>query len=317
VKSNRASIIIRAVVWTLAGLVVLFALLLGVTAATLPGCTICHSQPAFVQATAKSAHANVECVRCHVEQGPAPRLAYAYHMIFGMALKVAPINSGPVSAIPNTNCLACHQDVMKAKVTAQGISILHSECSKGRMCTDCHSQTAHGATVKWPTQATMNNCLDCHSTSKVRSDCTMCHKGRTQQERLLTGEWAVTHGANWKQTHGMGDLKTCASCHPQDFCVRCHGIPLPHNADFIRTHPLSAATNRSDCALCHKQTFCYSCHGLEMPHPKTFTPTHPALVKAEGSAKCYRCHVKDDCINCHVKHVHPGGATLPPGRGLQ
>ena len=303
-------------VWALAAVTVVVALGLAVTAATLPGCTTCHRAPLFVEQTAASAHASVDCVRCHVQPGPAYRIAYAYHLVFGMALHLAPTGSGPIAGIPDSTCLSCHEGVMKQVVTYNGLSIKHSECAKGRLCTDCHSQTAHGAAVRWPKTAQMNKCLDCHSTSEVRSKCTTCHAERSEEKRVRTGEWAVTHGPNWKKTHGMGDLPTCASCHANDFCVRCHGIPLPHNPDFIRTHPVDAATNREDCAVCHTQTFCTNCHGLEMPHPAGFTPIHSSVVKERGANICYRCHIQDDCTNCHVKHVHPGGAKLPPGTRL-
>ena len=315
-QPNRASKVIRILVWSLAGVVVFLALVLAVTAATLPGCALCHRSPDFTAQTAKGAHGGVACVRCHVQPGAPARLEYAYHTIFGMGLRLAPTGTGPIAGIPNETCLACHDAVMKKTVTSNGLTIQHSTCSKGRMCTDCHSETAHGTAVLWPQTSQMNQCLDCHSTSQVRSDCNKCHQGRSVQQRLRTGEWAVTHGPNWKQTHGMGDLHTCASCHPDDFCVRCHGIPLPHGADFIRMHPLAAQTNRQDCSVCHKQTFCDNCHGIPMPHPASFTPLHATIVKQRGQALCARCHVKDDCSNCHVKHVHPGGATLPPGSGL-
>ena len=42
---------------------------------------------------------------------------------------------------------------------------------------------------------------------------------------------------------------------------------------------------------------------------------HPSYVKQNGQGVCLRCHIEDDCTNCHVKHVHPGGATLPPSTG--
>ena len=190
----------------------------------------------------------------------------------------------------------------------------HVACGAARM--SIRARVARrGTAVEWPKTATMNVCLDCHDSARVRSKCTTCHAERTMAQRVSTGEWQVTHGPAWKQTHGMGDLKTCAACHPNDFCVRCHGIPLPHNADFLRTHPASALSNRSDCSVCHKQTFCDNCHGLPMPHPVAFTPLHPSIVRQRGQGMCLRCHVQDDCTNCHIKHVHPGGATLPPNTG--
>ena len=316
-QPNRAYNVIRSVIWALGGLVLLVALVLGVTAVTLPGCKACHNAPVFVQQTAAGAHSKIECVRCHVQPGVPSRVDYAFHLIFGMGLRVSPTSSGPIAGIPNATCLSCHAAVMKRVVIANGISIKHELCIRGRLCTDCHSQTAHGGAVKWAKTPQMNQCLDCHAASKVRSDCTMCHSARSPQDRIRTGSWAVTHGPNWKQTHGMGVLKTCASCHPDNYCVRCHGIPLPHGPDFMRTHPVQAMSNRKDCAVCHKQAFCDNCHGLEMPHPVTFAPLHSSIVKKQGSAKCLRCHIQEDCDLCHLKHIHPGGATLPPGIGLR
>jgi hypothetical protein len=314
-QPNGASNAIRVVVWALAGLAVLGTLVLGVTAASLPGCTWCHRTPAFVAQTARSAHSKVGCVRCHVESGPVSRLEYAYHLIFGMGLRVAPTSSGPVAGVPDGTCLSCHKAVMNRISTVNGVSFLHSRCAKGRVCTDCHSTTAHGTAVKWASTPQMDQCLDCHSAAKVRGNCTTCHPARSVQDRMRTGEWVVTHGPNWKKTHGMGNWKTCASCHPDDFCVRCHGVPLPHGPDFIRFHPESAQKQRKYCEVCHKQAFCDDCHGMEMPHPAKFTPTHAALVKRQGQKACVRCHVTDDCENCHLAHVHPGGAVLPPGSG--
>ena len=316
-QPNRASNVIRIVVWSLAGVVVLLALVFAVTAATLPGCAQCHHSADFVAQSAKSRHADIACTRCHVEPGVAPRITYAYHMIFGMALHLEPVGSGPVAGISDQTCLSCHAAVMTGVVKGNGLSIDHSKCSKGRMCTDCHSDTAHGQAVKWIRTSSMNQCLECHATQRVRADCTTCHGERTAQQLMNKGEWAVTHGPKWKQTHGMGDLKACAACHPDNFCVRCHGLPLPHDSNFIRNHPAYALTLRQDCIVCHRQTFCDSCHGLEMPHPATFTPTHSALVKKRGSVVCMRCHIQDDCTNCHLKHVHPGGAVAPPGGGAK
>ena len=315
-QPSRASRVIRIVVWSLAGLTVLLALVLGITAVALPGCTTCHDNAVFKQQTAASSHSEVACTRCHVQPGPAARLAYAYHMVFGMGLRLAPVNSGPIAGIPNDTCLSCHQAVMKQVVSNNGISIKHSDCSKGRLCTDCHSNVAHGVAVKWAKAYQMNQCLDCHATSKVRSDCTMCHSARSEQSRLNTGEWAVTHGPNWKQTHGMGDLQTCVSSAPTTSACAATGsrfLTTPTSSALTRSRRRATArTARSATPI----VLATNCHGLPMPHPVDFTPAHPQIVQKQGATVCYRCHIKDDCTNCHVAHVHPGGATLPPGSGL-
>lgn len=300
--------------WSLAGLVVLLALVLGVTSVVLPGCGRCHQSGAFAAQSRGNPHAKYTCTTCHAQPGPPARAVFAYHLLFGMVLHVAP-TGGPVSAIPDSVCLSCHSKILGKTVQAKGISIQHSFCAKGRMCTDCHSDAAHGSAIQWQTVYDMNMCLDCHNAERVRSNCTTCHAAKSTAQVQGTGEWQITHGPNWKQTHGMGDLNTCAGCHASDFCVRCHGIPLPHDADFIKLHPTSALSNRASCSVCHQQSFCDRCHGLPMPHPADFTPSHPAYVKKHGQSLCLKCHLESDCTNCHVKHVHPGGATLPPSTG--
>lgn len=313
-QHNRAWNAIRIGVWVVSGLVVLVALLFSATAIALPGCSSCHDSSAFVSQTKAHSHATIDCVRCHVGAGIVHRVTYAYNLVLGQTLRVAPADGGPITAIPDTTCLSCHADVMGKEITAGGLSILHEKCAKGRRCVDCHSDTAHGTAVVWNKTSDMNQCLECHAVDRVRSGCDVCHGERSVKDRIRTGEWAVTHGAAWRKTHGMGDLKTCAACHENGFCVECHGLPLPHDADFIRTHPALALARRNDCAVCHQQSFCDSCHGLPMPHPAGFTPKHWSIVRKQGRDTCMRCHVEDDCTTCHVRHVHPGGAKLPPGR---
>ncbi len=309
--------VIRIALWAVAGLVVLLTLAFAGTVIALPGCTQCHASAEFVEQTSARAHASTDCVRCHADTGIPHRLAYGYNLLFGQTLKLAPIDGGPITAIPDSTCRSCHEDMMKTKVTVGGLSMLHSECAEGRRCVDCHSDTAHGTAVSWISTVSMNMCLDCHNTDRVRANCDLCHDEKSEKDRIRSGEWAVTHGSNWQTTHGMGDLDTCAACHPNDYCVRCHGMRLPHNTNFIRSHPAAALVQREQCDVCHKQRFCDSCHGMPMPHPEDFTPRHSKIVGDEGQKKCRRCHVQSDCENCHVRHVHPGGATTPPGSGAK
>lgn len=314
-QRSRTYLAIHVAVWSLAGLIVVFGLVLGATTILLPGCSRCHDGAKFAAQTRSGSHANVDCTRCHVQTGIAERAVYGAHIVFS-SLRLSSLG-GETPAIPDATCLSCHANVMKKVASRNGLRIDHRQCAKGRVCIDCHSETAHGTAVTWPKTADMNQCLDCHSAEKVGADCSICHASRSQQERLRTGDWVATHGPNWKQTHGMGDWKTCAACHPTDYCSRCHGISLPHDPDFIRNHPVQALTNRKDCAVCHKQAFCDGCHGLEMPHPASFTPSHSSVVKKRGSKLCLKCHVQDDCDNCHDAHVHPGGAIVPPKSGAK
>jgi len=118
----------------------------------------------------------------------------------------------------------------------------------------------------------------------------------------------------WRETHGMGDQDTCQTCHPADFCAKCHGVPVPHPIDFGASHGQAAIENPSACLTCHKseETFCDTCHGTEMPHPADYIQAHVTIAQGDSDPRCIRCHVQSDCSACHALHTHPGGASGVP-----
>ena len=275
-------------------------------AVALPGCASCHSDAKFVTGTQGSSHAKVACVACHVGPGIADRISYGYLEVFHM---VVPLVSGAGrdwASVGDTQCLSCHAKVRNEVVTANGISIAHSTCSVGASCTDCHSSTAHRTSGAWVKTYDMETCLVCHVT-KASVACDSCHKGKRPSDRVTTGVFAATHGPQWRKTHGMGNATTCTVCHTAADCKTCHGPGLPHDKEFLKTHPQFAASPDAKCTGCHDAAFCSDCHGLTMPHPQQFVRGHAVPAKATP-ALCKRCHADSDCTNCHVTHVHPGGA---------
>jgi hypothetical protein len=290
------------------GLGILSVLAVGVAAVTLPSCESCHMGGEFEQESAARPHADIPCVRCHVRDDMGSRLSYAAYEIFGMAMHKGPDYRRTAAEVADSTCLSCHAAVKKQVIMRNGLRMKHSVCAKERHCTDCHSNTAHGAGVKWVRTATMETCMDCHAAAKARGSCTVCHLMPPTANRSKLSERYVTHNADWKITHGLGEQKTCVACHAPEFCSRCHGVPVPHDAQFKRTHGKTALKLGSACNKCHPTTSCTLCHGMEMPHPATFVSAHPKTVKAKGERPCLKCHLKADCDGCHVAHVHPGGA---------
>jgi hypothetical protein len=193
-------------------------------------------------------------------------------------------------------------------VTNGGLKIKHADCAKGRSCVECHSAVAHGDQTKWPRGYDMDTCLSCHGETGAPISCDACHVEREVKDRLTTGPWSVTHGPQWRTTHGMGNPSTCSACHAAGYCERCHGAGVPHGADFVTRHSKVALSDQAKCSTCHNQTFCGDCHGLPMPHPAGFANQHAEQVKRDGQTVCKTCHTEKDCTTCHVKHVHPGGA---------
>ncbi len=290
------------------------ALIFG-TAATLPGCTACHTEQTFVEQSAASPHADVDCVTCHVAPNIGSRFSFATQLIFGMTLRVVPTAGRAISGPASAQCLSCHAPVFEGEVFARGLRIQHETCAEEVTCGTCHSGTAHGEAVRWLRVARMDDCLQCHNTRVVSANCGMCHDERTPSQRLGIGSFNVTHGRQWSTTHGMGEKRTCAACHSSDFCVDCHDLSVPHTDRFIERHADIALLGSSACLTCHRTEFCSDCHRTPMPHSDEFSQAHAETVRRDGEDLCRNCHLETDCSNCHTKHVHPGdamGITQPP-----
>jgi hypothetical protein len=289
---------------------------LAFTALATPLCTVCHSSPTFAEKTGASAHASVECVRCHAGEDVGARISFASSQLFSMTLRLGPGMGRSGAAVPNATCLSCHNGVMSGSTVSKGLMVYHGTCSSGALCTDCHSGTAHGTDVGWLRTYTMTACIRCHSAEQITRACDACHviAGEAGDETSSSVEpTATVHEPAWSTTHGMGDWDTCAACHSPEYCGSCHGVDLPHPGDFASRHSATVEVAPGSCAKCHTDPFCADCHRMPMPHEKGFTPKHPEIVQASGESVCLGCHLQADCTTCHEGHVHPGGAVAPGG----
>jgi nitrate/TMAO reductase-like tetraheme cytochrome c subunit len=106
----------------------------------------------------------------------------------------------------------------------------------------------------------------------------------------------------------------CATCHIEaTFCMGCHGMEMPHPAEFKeKTHPQVAKTKMDKCDMCHqvKKTnyqFCNECHhGTKVNwkyDPKVAWRTqHAKAVSTNGVSTCFgACHDQKFCVECHTK----------------
>ncbi|MBN2404729.1 MAG: hypothetical protein JXE06_04030 [Coriobacteriia bacterium] len=285
-------------------------LAIGVVALTPERCASCHvsSEEAL---EVREAHSSIACLDCHGGTTVLAGAGFASREVYGMYLRLPIFSDRSTAIVSDAVCSGCH--AVTSEVSDEtAIRIDHATCTVDRDCADCHSRVAHGDSVTWPRSFDMFDCVQCHMADATAVECDLCHTERSRDERVRTGMFALTHAANWRQTHGMGDSLACAACHPADKCVGCHGSGVPHQAAFAKNHGDFAVDEDAQCESCHTQSFCDDCHGLTMPHPGDFAPEHSALVNEQGRETCENCHAPSDCMTCHVKHVHPGN-TQPPG----
>ena len=272
-------------------------------------CASCHAMRPAATGLAAGSHAGTPCYRCHLDAGSWSWPAFKTRELTAMypSALLGRGLTGSDDGVSDTGCLSCHRRVMTAVLKGKGTRVSHRSCSKGRRCVDCHGSESHGKSSRWVRQPYMDDCVGCHLRGKATVDCDACHVERSSAERIARGPWQVTHGPNWRQTHAMGDLKLCVTCHPSSKCIQCHGVELPHPDDIGRTHGGLSKQPGAKCGDCHDRTgFCDACHGTPMPHAADFLSKHSKIARGREDVACLLCHYQYDCETCHKKHTHPG-----------
>ncbi|MCL2680083.1 MAG: hypothetical protein FWF11_01200 [Coriobacteriia bacterium] len=303
--------LLKLLVWLCTGLLLLLLLPGAAGIVWAPGCSGCHGTQTYN--LQESAHTDVDCRSCHATQGTWGRIGFNQRVWYSMLLPLFP-GQDITRVIQNDSCLQCHDQVFDGGIAQnRGLRVNHEECAQDVRCTVCHGGVGHPGTSEWESRYAMENCIGCHAslTSRPSLACETCHDGRLGDNRVTNSVFAVVHGPDMLYTHGVGDWQTCAPCHPDEMCARCHGGMVPHDAFIIRDHSREARRPDNQCAGCHKnEFFCDDCHGMEIPHPDGFLIVHADETDRLGWDMCLRCHARSDCDICHVGHIHPGGPKM-------
>lgn len=294
------------IIGVLAVVTLLLALAPRAVASRTRDCAECHA--AVASAPQPASHAGLECRHCHTPRSAAGRVGFEASVIFGMRLRLVDIQGRAVSEVPNSRCQRCHQQGTSGEVLGDSLRIKHSTCAKRERCAKCHVSEVHGLKARPTKSMDMAECLTCHNRMGETQACDACHAGKVRADRVKKGTFAVTHGSEWRKTHGLGHMLTCTTCHQAKDCGKCHGAGVPHPASFQTKHSQVAQDPAANCDSCHAKRFCDACHGVPMPHTLAFKKQHSKVADQKGEATCQRCHAKEDCRLCHIKHVHPGGA---------
>ncbi|MCL2379634.1 MAG: hypothetical protein FWC81_02445 [Coriobacteriia bacterium] len=320
-KSPRLSDgrIMRASVWVASVCFIVALLPAAVGTVWIPSCETCHNSEDFHVQTELRSHSRATCIQCHGGMGTGQQWQYRQRVMYQMVIPVFGNLSGNPNTVADDNCLVCHADIFAETTFNNGLFMNHDAGIDGHNCVDCHSTVTHGIQSRFPRTYNMNSCLTCHAANVGRfgttNDCSLCHEGN--HESVGVTEVRMTHGSEWRTTHAMGNLNTCWACHPQDYCVRCHGVGYPHSPNYISAHGRDATDANADCASCHQNTqWCDDCHGgHEMPHPDNFLQDHAQIADhVIDDESCLVCHIQNDCAACHAAHAHPGGSFTPESR---
>lgn len=104
------------------------------------------------------------------------------------------------------------------------------------------------------------------------------------------------------------EINTCYTCHAKSFCTDCHGVEMPHPAEFVTDHGEAGLTNPDACATCHARSeaeaasggFCNACHHPQGAPDRPWLLQHDDVVRTTGASPCFDCHNPTYCSACHV-----------------
>jgi hypothetical protein len=286
-----ASIVILALVavWVVAG----------VTTSNSAVCLSCHVNTVHKAAKPNDPHANVSCVDCHETGGPVARVTVNVatrieHFI--LAQNDPKHVTGYGRPVASDGCLSCHGSQISSTYynRAQGVRVSHKEpLASGAQCVDCH---ALASGVVNSTTVGMAPCLRCHDGKTAKATCSLCHTG----DPALAIRSTVATG-------GMASVLVpnpqCGTCHTDmSKCNACHGIAMPHSADFMayghaRVAAIEIWNNGSAkvCVKCHYpgHNSCQApgCHTAPFPaHPSPAWRTLHTVSPWSGAQTDCSCH---------------------------
>ena len=293
---------------------------------------------------------SVTCLTCHaasdpprrmIVAGPDPNLCVGCHA-----------HRREAHITPTAPCRTCHLAIADAPwLSAERISRFPKPA--------WHNAEDFAASHGKVSGTQSASCAVCHA----RETCEQCHAnadrltlitGLSRDSRiasLVSGHSArydppSSHrNTNWRDEHGAQARQSsasCANCHTQPSCEKCHAggsgtsraaivtlpgagvkaglgvsparITLPlHSTDFQSRHGSIAATGGMNCAQCHAETVCAGCHAAQESrkfHANNFVERHAADVFT-NAADCQTCHnTQRFCLDCHRRSGIAAGAQM-------
>jgi hypothetical protein len=322
-EGRRRARLVSSALWAAVSIAVLMAG--GYVSSRNTVCTSCHVQGA-VPHTARMAdpatdpHGEVLCASCHESSNQLVLITLAVpgralHYVTG-AMEVS-LKTGYGAPITNRSCAGCHGRELAntTKSSDRGLRMSHVEpLAANARCDDCHEMDP-GTGIVNRYIVGMEPCMRCHDQQTASAECSYCH------EKDIS--YALRSRTVLEPQVQVVDL-SCGGCHSQEPCDACHGIRMPHTAEFKGLgHAREGVedlwyNNLEVCKRCHTDTRrpCIRCHTGPFPgHPPNYMRESHGVVDPYNNG-CDQCHWKtawirgrNFCGVCHEQY-----STLDPGR---
>lgn len=308
-----------------------------------PGfCNSCHVMNPYYDSWKKSAHAEVNCLDCHLRPGFT---GYIRGKINGLAQAVdcgvGRIGTKPNATVLDASCLRseCHstEKLTAAPVDFCGIRFTHEKHLNKIVdgvkitCGTCHSH------FKGNEHFSINRdaCFSCHflggdtdNGRVVRTNCRSCHKVPEQVIRRgyvkIDHSEFVSYQASCEGSCHKGEVAR-ASRVEETVCLNCHSYRKAADANSVDLHASHTNGDKVECFACHGKVphgrtqvesvsammNCQSCHSDTHQVQRTIYSTqHP--MQPNGTDRVlspmFMTHV--ECTGCHIERTAKTPGTL-------
>jgi len=297
-------------------------------------CSVCHYMKPFYKSWQESAHAGIECSKCHYPPGMRSFLRVkleGLNQVLRYWTKLY-VKSKPWAEIPDESCLrvGCHDKrLLEGRVQFKAVVFDHKvhlgDLRRGKQlrCTSCHSQIVQGDHIT----VTESSCFICHFKASEHypqiASCSHCHL----REDLSTDKVRFNHTVVFENNF------SCDKCHsqiiigdgavPRENCFKCHyeNDRVARYDDTDLMHSTHITSHKIECNQCHLEiqhkivkdietiADCRTCHtgfheaqkilytgqgGKGVDHPK------PNVMLEKGLS----------CKGCHMFHEEAGGKLV-------
>ena len=234
-------------------------------------CQSCHPVEKVDLATRAELPRMASCLTCHDGQ-TAPAACTTCHVAVRGGMVQTEYASGRL--VPADHDLRFRRDHAQA---ARDDERTCANCHERRYCLDCHNGVVkpfdfHGNDyVNLHAIDARRNDPDCQSCHRLQTFCTGCHTRLGVNDNPKTTEFPLANGVPVNRTfHPVG-----------------HGV--------------DAERNLRQCASCHREAFCVGCHAsAQNPHPPNWqSSSRCKSLLARAGRMCLRCHTRTDELHCN------------------
>ncbi len=298
-------------------------------------CSVCHYMKPFYQSWEESAHAGIECSKCHYPPGLRSFLRVkleGLNQVLRYWTKLY-VKSKPWAEIPDESCLrpGCHEKrLLEGRVQFRKVVFDHQvhlgDMRRGKKlrCTSCHSQIVQGDHIT----VTESSCFICHFKASEHypqiSSCSHCH---IREALTSKTESRFDHTAVFENNFA------CDKCHsqiilgdgavPRENCYKCHferdRVDRYDDTDLM--HSTHISVHKIECNQCHTEiqhkivkdietiADCRTCH-------TNFHQAQKILYSGEGGRGVIRAMPNVmlekglSCKGCHMFHEEAGGRLV-------